>query len=179
MLYLTEDTPDIGLVWRREGRNERNTDALHAINSTPILWKDHIYGADSYGEFRGLDAATGDRLFEDLTIVPRSRWATVHTVRNGDRHWIFNEKGELIISELTPEGVNQISRAQLINPTAGQYSGTYSRVRKATEAAADADEQVRMFSQSSGVVWSHPAYANKHVFIRNDNWLVCADLGQR
>jgi outer membrane protein assembly factor BamB len=179
MLYLTEDTPGIGLVWRREGRNERKTDALHAINSTPVLWKDHIYGADSYGEYRGLDAATGDRLFEDLSIVPRSRWATVHTVRNGDRHWIFNEKGELIIAELTPEGVNQISRAQLISPTAGQYSGTYSQVRKATEASADTNEQISTFSQTSGVVWSHPAYANKHVFIRNDNWLVCADLGQR
>ena len=179
MLRLKEDGLGVNTIWQRKGRNERRTDALHAINSTPILWKDEVYGADSYGEFRGLDAATGDRLFEDLSIVPRSRWATVHTVRNGDRHWLFNEKGELIIAELTPQGVRQISRALLIEPTDGQYSGTYSQVRKATEAAADTNEQISMFSKTSGVVWSHPAYANKHVFVRNDNWLVCADLGKR
>jgi hypothetical protein len=27
-----------------------------------------------------------------------------------------------------------------------------------------------------GVCWSHPAYALKHVFARNDNELVCASL---
>ena len=31
----------------------------------------------------------------------------------------------------------------------------------------------------TGVVWSHPAYANKHVYIRNDQWLVCADLSAK
>jgi hypothetical protein len=30
-----------------------------------------------------------------------------------------------------------------------------------------------------GVTWTHPAFANKHVFIRNDNKLVCADLSKK
>ena len=59
MLRLKEDGLGIKTIWQRKGRNERRTDALHAINSTPILWKDEVYGAVSYGEFRGLDAATG------------------------------------------------------------------------------------------------------------------------
>ncbi len=27
-----------------------------------------------------------------------------------------------------------------------------------------------------GVCWSHPAYAGKHIFARNDEELVCASL---
>ena len=30
-----------------------------------------------------------------------------------------------------------------------------------------------------GVCWSHPAYANKHVFARNDKELVCASLSAK
>jgi outer membrane protein assembly factor BamB len=178
MFKLSTSTQAIEPVWRRSGRSERKTDALHSINSTPTIFGDTIYGVDAYGQFRGLDADNGDRFFEDLTIVPRSRWATVHITRNGDRHFLFNEKGELIIAELTPEGVNQISRAQLISPSDGQYAGTFSKVRKAAEAKDDQREGISMFSQDSGVVWTHPAYANKHVFIRNDNWLICADLSE-
>jgi hypothetical protein len=29
-----------------------------------------------------------------------------------------------------------------------------------------------------GVTWTHPAFANRHVFVRNDNRLVCANLGE-
>ena len=30
--------------------------------------------------------------------------------------------------------------------------------------------------RGNGVTWSHPAYANRHIFIRNDTELVCASL---
>ena len=73
-------------------------------------------------------------------------------VRNGERTWMFNEKGELLITRLTPEGYREISRAQLIDPTPGQLD------------------------RRGGVCWSHPAFAYKHVFARNDRELVCASL---
>ena len=87
--------------------------------------------------------------------VPRSRWATIHFVQNGERTWMFNERGELIIAELTPEGYHELDRAKLIAPTLGQLP------------------------QRGGVCWSHPAFANRHVFARNDEELVCADLSAR
>jgi hypothetical protein len=72
---------------------------------------------------------------------------------------MLNERGQLIIARLTPEGFQEISRAQLIQPTTGQLP------------------------QRNGVCWSHPAFANRHVFARNDEELVCASLepaaGQR
>jgi hypothetical protein len=67
---------------------------------------------------------------------------------------MFNEKGQLIIARLTPQGYDEISRTQLIEPTSGQLT------RRG----------------ETGVCWAHPAYANRHVFARNDNELVCASL---
>jgi len=32
--------------------------------------------------------------------------------------------------------------------------------------------------QRNGVCWSHPAFANRHVIVRNDQELVCASLEQ-
>ena len=73
-------------------------------------------------------------------------------VRNGARMWMFNERGELVIGTLSPRGYEEISRAKLLRPTRVQLA------------------------QRGGVCWSHPAYAYRHVFARNDEELVCASL---
>ena len=152
MLRLDQNKLAVEKVWRRRGFSERQTDALHSMISTPYFEGDYVYGVDSYGELRCLEAGTGDRVWEDLTAVPRDRWANIHMVQNGERIWMFNERGELIISTLSPEGFCEISRAKLIDPTTAQ-------LRK-----------------RDGVCWSHPAYAYRHVFARNDRELVCASL---
>ena len=76
-------------------------------------------------------------------------------VRQEDKVWMFNERGELIISKLSPKGYHEISRARLISPTAGQLD------------------------QRGGVCWTHPAFAYKHVYIRNDEELICANLSKK
>jgi hypothetical protein len=143
-------------LWRARGENEQNTEALHCIMSTPLLIGDYIYGVDSYGELRCLEAATGKRIWEDQTATPRDRWSNIHMVRNGDRIWMFNERGELLIASLSPEGFHEISRAKLLEPTT-----------------------VQLKRRGEGVCWSHPAFANGHVFARNDERLVCASLLKR
>lgn len=155
LLKLDVNGPNAEKVWQRAGKNERNTDALHCCISTPLIKDDHIYGVDSYGELRCLDLKTGDRIWEDLTAVNKARWANIHIVQNGDLSYLFNENGKLIIAELTPERYHEISRAALIAPTTEQLN-----------------------RQGIGVTWAHPAFANKHVFIRNDKELVCADLSE-
>lgn len=152
MLKLASDATAVEPLWRRKGPDEKKTDSLHSIISTPLLEGDYVYGVDSYGELRCLDARTGDRIWESADAVPRQRWATIHMVRNGERIWMFNERGEVIISRLSPRGFEEISRAKLIDPTT---------------------EQLR---RGDGVCWSHPAYAYKHIFARNDKELVCASL---
>jgi outer membrane protein assembly factor BamB len=156
MLRLGEDALSIEKIWRRHGINEKKTDAIHSTIGTPLIQGEYVYGMDSYGEMRCLEAATGDRVWEDLTVVPKARWGTIHMVPNGDRVWIFNEMGELIISKLSPRGFDEISRTKLIERTKGQQP-----------------------SRDKGVAWSHPAFANRHVFIRNDDELVCASLAAK
>lgn len=152
MLGVKPDELAVESLWARSGRDEQHTDALHSIISTPYLEGDYVYGVDSYGEFRCLDAKTGDRVWESLEPTPKSRWSTIHMVKNGPRMWMFNERGELIIATLSPRGYEEISRAKLINPTRVQLS------------------------QRGGVCWAHPAYAQRHVFARNDEAIVCASL---
>lgn len=150
LVKLGDDYTTAEKVWQRSGESERNTDALHCVMNTPIILDDFIYGVDSYGELRCLELSTGDRIWEDLSAVKRDRWANIHFIQQGEFTWMFNEHGELLITQLSPDGFMEISRAKLIEPTRKQLP--------------------------RGVTWSHPAFANKHVFIRNDERLVCADL---
>ncbi len=152
MLQLASEELAAMPIWQRRGPDEQHTDALHSIISTPLLLGEHVYGVDSYGELRCLDARTGDRIWESLEATPRARWSNIHMVRNGENIWMFNERGELIISRLSPKGYQEISRAKLIEPTREQLN------------------------QRGGVCWAHPAYANRHIFVRNDQELRCASL---
>jgi len=155
MLRLLPDQTNVEQVWKIVGASERDTKALHSIISTPLMIGDYVYGVDSYGELRCLNAETGERIWEDLTAVPKARWSTIHFVQNGDQIWMFNERGELIISKLTSQGFQEIGRAKLIEPTTDQLR------------------------DRGGVCWSHPAFAMRSVFARNDNELLRADLSSK
>jgi len=155
LLKIDPDKLAAEKVWRRIGKSERETDSLHCCISTPVIQGDYIYGVDSYGEFRCLDLLTGDRVWESLEPVPSDRWSNIHMVRHEDKIWMFNERGELIISRLSPKGFEEISRAKIIEPTEGQLG------------------------RRGGVCWSHPAFANKCIYARNDDELICIDLSEK
>jgi outer membrane protein assembly factor BamB len=155
-LRLGRDQPTIEKLWHRRRQDVPDGKALHCLNSTPFVAGQHIYGADGRGVLRCLQLQTGEQVWEDRSAVAEDKFATVHLVRNGDRTWLLNEHGELIIGQLTPEGFREISRAKLIDPTPEQMPG-----------------------RRGGVVWSHPAFANRCVFARNDKELVCADLAAK
>lgn len=149
LLKLGQQSPTVEQLWYRT--NEDGA-ALHALMSTPLIIANHIYGADENGVLRCLKRETGEQVWEDDSAVPTIKWATIHLVRNRDRVWMFNDRGEVIIAKLSPQGFESLSRAKLIDPTT---------------------EQLR---RRDGVTWSHPAFADRHVFARNDRELVCADL---
>ena len=155
LLRLAKDEVKVEQIWRRRGESERNTDSLHSTIGTAHMSGEYIYGIGSYGQLRCLKAANGDRVWEDKTITRQARWSTIHMVRNGERMWIFNELGELILAELSPTGCKQISRAKLIEPTSPPGR------------------------RKDKVCWMHPAFAYRHVFARNDRELVCASLAPK
>jgi outer membrane protein assembly factor BamB len=71
-------------------------------------------------------------------------------VPQGDRHFLFSDEGDLIIARLTPKGYDEVDRAHVIDPT--------------------------LFSRGRDVVWSHPAFANGCIYVRNDREIVCLSL---
>jgi outer membrane protein assembly factor BamB len=150
MMRMAADRPAATMMWRGKSDSEMVTDGVHCLMSTPLLKDGYLYGVDSYGALRCLNASTGERIWETYQATGHDRWWNAFLVRNGDRVFIANEQGELIIARLTPKGYEEISRAKLIEPT----------------------NQVRR----RDIVWSHPAFANRCVYARNDREIVCASL---
>ena len=155
MLKMNDKEMSVEQTWKAIGENERATKALHSMISTPVWIEDHIYGVDSYGQLRGISAKNGERVWENSEAVPRARWSTIHFVRDGEKGkkvWMFNERGDLIVGTLDPEGYKEISRANIIEPTKNQLN------------------------RRGGVCWSHPAFAGGNVIVRNDKEIKSVSL---
>jgi outer membrane protein assembly factor BamB len=150
LLKLAGDGPRADLVWY----GKRDT-SVYPVNSTPIVDGDVLYGVDQPGQLRAVRLPSGERLWETTAPTTGARPAssgTAFLVKNGDRYFLFNEKGELIVARLSPERYEEISRAKILEPT----NTCFGRP----------------------VVWSHPAFANKCLFARNDRELVCVSLAE-
>jgi outer membrane protein assembly factor BamB len=153
MLRLDPAKPSATTVWHTLKGNEKDTTHLNAVMCTPFLENGYIYGVCSYGQLRCLKMETGERVWETFQATTSGepvRWANVFMVKHGGRFFLFNEKGDLIIAKLSPGGYQEISRAHLLEPT-GATAGR-------------------------SVLWSHPAFANRRVYARNDKEIICADL---
>ena len=161
MMRLNSDRPDATLLWKGKSRSELpgETDTIHAMVTTPLIIDDYVYGVDSYGELRGLDARTGERLWMSPEMTAQARWSTAFLVRHGDRYFVNNDEGYLISAQFTPTGYVEQSRTRLIEPTAS--SGTRTPHGSIAERIVN---------------WSHPAYANGHIVHRNDQQIIRASL---
>ena len=84
------------------------------------------------------------------TSAKSQRWGNAFVVKHSDRAFLFSEMGDLIIARLTPEKYEELSRVHLIDPV----------------------------NRDPGhpVVWSHPAFANRHMYARNDKEIICVYL---
>jgi outer membrane protein assembly factor BamB len=154
MLKLKPDGSGAAVVYQSKVKSEaaRLTTELHSIMPTPFIVDGHIYGVSSYGELLCLVEDTGKRVW--MTRQPtggtETRWANAFLVRHEGGFFLFNEKGDLIIARLTPKGYEEVSRAHLLDP----------------------DNKL----PGRAVVWSHPAFADKAAFVRNDHEMVCVSL---
>jgi outer membrane protein assembly factor BamB len=157
LLELEKQTPAARALWQVSGQSEIDSDGLHALITTPVIDGEWIYGVGSYGELRGLELQTGQRRWTSLDLVgEKARWAAAFIVRHHDRYVINNDRGDLIFAHFAPDGYREIDRTPLIEPTS------------------------RATRRELGVVhWSHPAYANGHIIVRNDREIVRADLRAR
>lgn len=148
LLELAPDGKAAEELWRGKGMT-----SLSCSHSGPIIVDDTIYGCDDKGWLRAVDLQTGDRLWETLEATTGRRpagYATVFLVRNGERFYLFNDSGDLIVAELTRGGYTEHGRFHVLEPTSS--------------------------AMGRPVVWSHPAFAERCVFARNDQEIVCVSL---
>jgi hypothetical protein len=113
----------------------------------------YLYGIAHRGQLRCIRLETGEQLWETMAATTGGRpagSATAFMVKNHDRYFLFNELGDLIIARLSPSGYDEISRVHLLEPTGDGFG------RK--------------------VLWSHPAFAHRCIYARNDKKLACFSL---
>ncbi len=159
MMRLSQDRPSATLLWKGSGRSEMpdQTDGLHSLITTPIIDDHYVYGVGSYGELRGLDARTGERVWMSPDMTAQDRWGTAFMVRHQDRYFVNNDEGFLLLARFTPEGYVELDRTRLIEPTSHAAAGRPNRTDRL-------------------VNWTHPAYANGHIVHRNDEEIIRASL---
>ena len=174
MMRLNTDRPDATMLWKGQSRSELpdQTDGLHSMITTPLIIDDYVYGVDSYGELRGLDARTGERLWMSPKMTAQARWGTAFIVKHGNRYFVNNDEGYLITAQFASTGYNELSRTKLIEAT-----GRSDRGRRISEFLRRAGRGPRPGTSYDRLVnWSHPAYANRHIVHRNDEELIRASL---
>ena len=76
--------------------------------------------------------------------------ASINITPQGGGYFLFTDEGNLIRAELSPAGYREISRSHLIDPT-WPFNG-------------------------NKFVYAPPAFANRHVFARSEEEVVCASL---
>jgi outer membrane protein assembly factor BamB len=154
LLKLDAEKPAATVVWRAKIKKPgQDRDGLHAINTTPFLKDGYLYGVCGKGELRCLEAKTNKQMWETYTATTGTKpafCATAFLVRSSDRFFLFNDQGDLVIARLTPQKYEEIDRAHFLEPTGLAFG------RK--------------------VVWSHPAFANRCMFARNDKEIICVSL---
>lgn len=148
---LDRDKPAVSEVWIGD-----NKSAVYTCNATPLIENGVVFGFDCRGgQLRGVDLTTGKRLWESwepLTATRRVNHGTAFIVKNGDRYFLFGEQGDLIVAKLSREGYEELSRTHVLEPTSEAFGRE--------------------------VVWSHPAFANKSIYARNDEEIVCVSLAK-
>lgn len=124
---------------------------LSPKNSTPVVDGGLVYGCDADGELRCFEAATGTRLWTSKEVLGSTPGSGTFFMVKASPHWVlFNELGELILADLTKEGYRETGRALVLEPSSPGMGRT--------------------------VVWTHPAFAEKSVFVRNDRELIRVSL---
>jgi outer membrane protein assembly factor BamB len=151
MFRLASDQPGAKMAWKGS-----KTTGFDSVFGTPFGQADCFYGTSSDGDLRCVQADSGKLLWS--TLQPNRdrksiRSADVFIVKlgdHGDRFFLFNDLGDLIIADMTPKGYKQISSAHLLDPTHASFG--------------------------RDVLWSHPAFANRSVYVRNDKEIICVSL---
>ena len=155
MIELATDRPAAHELWRSKGKT-----SILSSNSTVLIVDEVNYGIDNNeGTLVAASSKDGSRLWQtfDVTQPGETRplkqgTAFVTRIGDTDRYLLMSETGDLQMARMTPDAYEDLGRFHVLEPT-GQAFGR-------------------------DVVWSHPAYANRTAYIRNDKEIVAVDLAR-
>jgi outer membrane protein assembly factor BamB len=152
MVKFDQDKPAASVLWRGKSNDPEKPDGMHILMAAPVLKDGYVYGQSALGELFCQNAETGEKVWETLALTggKQTDCGTTFIIPQGDRYVLFDDQGDLILAELSPKGYKEISRARVLEPV---------------QAA-----------RGRHVVWSHPAFAHKCVFARNDKEMVCVSM---
>jgi len=156
MIQLDENQPTAKELWSGDPK-----EAVHCSNSTPLFVDGVIYGTDcNDGDLVAVDGQDGSQLWTTFEATKpdekrfvRHGTAFITRIGDSDRYFLMSETGDLIMARLSKKGFEDLGRFHVLEPTA------------------------ECFGRS--VVWSHPAYANRTAYIRNDKEIVAVDLSNQ
>ena len=155
MLKLSEGRPASEVLWKSEPGIAAST-----VAATSVFTEEAIYACDvQSSSLIAFDPLTGKRYWQ--TKVPtigeeqKGRHGASFIVRHKptDHYFILSETGDLILAKLSSERYEELGRFQAIEPTQKAMGRTY--------------------------VWSHPAFANQSIYLRNDKEIICYDLAAK
>jgi len=153
---LLEPSADsVRVLWnRKSSRQSEMNDGLHTTMCTPLLKGGFLYGVCGFGELRCLGVATGDRRWESLDAVGGEQGLFAHAflIEQGDRTWLWNDHGELILAKLNPMGYFELGRSKLLETVEN--------------------------TRGRDVLWCHPAFAGRRMYVHNGRELICVDLAR-
>ncbi len=156
VLELDPNTPAAKFLWKSEAKHRTKEMGLQAFMCSPFIEGNYVYGNGGLGWLVCVDIRDGKIMWRTREATEDARHAVAFLVKQGERFFINNDRGELIIARLSPEGYEEISRTELIEPT-----------NKST---------MNIRRERGAVNWTHPAYANGHIIQRNDKEVVRASL---
>ncbi len=147
LLKLRQDTPGVEVVWRNKRQH-----GISAVNVQPFVLDGHLCGFHEKGDLRVVAIPSGEVVFSGGGPLPGrlQGCGTAFITRHNDRFFLFTETGDLVIASLSPEGYRELDRCHLIDPSNTAFG--------------------------RDVVWSPPAYADRSVFVRNDQEIVRVSL---
>ena len=150
MLRLDPDKPAASVLWPV---GQAASKRVLSNTSTALVQGEYVFSARTSGELVCLEAGSGKQVWQTDSVTDLGNGASIHLTPCGEAVFLFTDQGDLIRAQLTPQGYREISRARLLEPTS-PFGG-----RKRA--------------------WTPPAYANRHVFARSDQELVCASLAAK
>ncbi|HZN68790.1 MAG TPA: PQQ-binding-like beta-propeller repeat protein [Tepidisphaeraceae bacterium] len=147
MMRLDPDKPAATVLWPEDKALKPR---ILSNTSTALVRGECVFSARTTGELVCLEWGTGRELWQVEGVTAPGNGAGIHLVWNGDSVLAFTDQGDLVRARMSSKGYEELGRAHLLD-------GTYS-------------------FNGSKRAWAMPAFANRHVFARNDRELVCADL---